>query len=250
MAFIDLFRPALKHSDWKVRKAAVEQCGYEMVLAEIAKTDSNVDVRRAAVERIQVVLANIATNSDDYAERMEVTARLTDQVLAQAVYAAVARNEKLTVVDLRKEAVGKLTDQLVLAWVAKYSNVKEVRAAAFGRLTDQAALADIAMDATDREVRITAIRMLTENNLLKEMARYTTPLGAHGTRDLAIRPRRESDDKDVRRVASERIAELHVAAVTDQAKLSDIAGTHVEPDWAGGHWRLRACSAWWRICGC
>src|SRR5208282_443340 len=109
-ALMDLFRPALKHSDWKVRKAAIERCVDQAALAEIAKTDSNADLRRAAIDRLQAVLAEIAKNGSDWEVRMAAAAKLTDQVLAQAVYAAVAKNDRLKILDLRKEAVGQLTD--------------------------------------------------------------------------------------------------------------------------------------------
>ena len=40
MPIADLFRPRWRHSDWKVRRAAVKDLTDQAVLAGIAKTDS------------------------------------------------------------------------------------------------------------------------------------------------------------------------------------------------------------------
>jgi hypothetical protein len=52
MNFLDLFRPKWKHSQPRVRRAAVEKLTDQALLGEIAKTDSDRDVRMAAVKEL------------------------------------------------------------------------------------------------------------------------------------------------------------------------------------------------------
>jgi hypothetical protein len=46
MAFIDLFRPKWKHSNWQVRETAVKKLTDQAVLDEVAKNDSYWVVRK------------------------------------------------------------------------------------------------------------------------------------------------------------------------------------------------------------
>jgi hypothetical protein len=52
MGLIDLFRPKYRHSNRNVRKAAVYKLTDEHLLAKIAKTDSGIWVRDAALRRL------------------------------------------------------------------------------------------------------------------------------------------------------------------------------------------------------
>ena len=52
MAFFDLFRPAWKHSDSSVRRAAVEQLDNQEDLATVAKQDPDAEIRRLALKRL------------------------------------------------------------------------------------------------------------------------------------------------------------------------------------------------------
>lgn len=61
MAFTDLFKPKYKHSDWNVRKQAVQELTDENILTEIAYNDESGSVRHEAVKKItnQKVLIDI-----------------------------------------------------------------------------------------------------------------------------------------------------------------------------------------------
>jgi hypothetical protein len=116
-------------------------------------------------------------------------AKLTDQ----ALLATIAR--KATDRDIRCAAVAKLTDQALLAKIAREEEWAVCRVAV-ETLTDQALLATIAREATDRDIRCAAVAKLTDQALLATIAR-------------------EDKERAVRRVA--------VETLTDQALLATIA---------------------------
>jgi len=52
MAILDLFRPKWKHSNWAVRIKAVEKIKDQELLINIAKSDENIQVRKAAIKKV------------------------------------------------------------------------------------------------------------------------------------------------------------------------------------------------------
>ena len=163
--FNNFFRPKWMHSDWLVRKAAVEKLTDQAVLAKIAKTDSDWRVRTVAFEKLtgaiakltdQAVLAEIAKTGSESLVRKVAVRKLT----AQALLAEIAKTDSES--DVRKEAVEKLTDQAVLAKIAKTDSESDVRREAVKNLTDQAVLAEIAKTNSSHGIRQVAEKKLAE----------------------------------------------------------------------------------------
>ena len=104
-----------------------------------------------------------------------------------------------------RSAVWKVTDQDLLAEIAKTDCHESIRGIAVGKLTDQALLADIAKTADDVYVRRRAVwnRHLRDQGLLADIAKT-------------------ANDASVRAGA--------VANLTDQALLAEIAKTDGDPD--------------------
>jgi hypothetical protein len=73
--------------------------------------------------------------------------------------------------DVRVAAVRKLTDQTLLAELAKTGPVREIRVAAIRGLIDQDALADLARHAKGAVERGAAVERLTNQAVLAELAR-------------------------------------------------------------------------------
>jgi len=132
MAFLDLFRPKWKHSDWRVRKEAYEKLGNEQAaLAEVAKNDNDWKVRNAAVIKLtdQAILIKIA-------------------LYDESVY-------------VRAAAVENLTDQFILTDFAKNDKKWEVRKAAFEKLGNrQEALYEVINNDTRLDDRLEAAKSL------------------------------------------------------------------------------------------
>ncbi|MCL2632358.1 MAG: hypothetical protein FWD45_04665 [Coriobacteriia bacterium] len=159
----DLLGDVVKNAFVKFQPMALSRITDQAVLADIART-AFFNIRIGAVDRLidQAVLADVAENDSVCEVRFSAAEKLTDRALAQKTYAYVAINtpadqelpyntEGWTVLrpnhDLRMKAVGKLTDQSLLADVAINASDGFVRQNALESITDQAALAEVATSA-------------------------------------------------------------------------------------------------------
>jgi hypothetical protein len=90
---------------------------------------------------------------------------------------------------VRKEAVKHLTDQALLAEIAKTDHDKGVRETAVRNLTDQGTLVEVARNDGDGEVRRAAVWKLTNEDLLLEIAQ-------------------QAEDESLRRTAERRLLQV------------------------------------------
>ena len=123
----------------------------------------------------------------------------------------------------RVAAVGKLTDQVVLARIAKGSEDRKVRLAAVKRLTSPTALADVARNADAPIVRRDAVKKLTDPDVLTNLANNENDPGV-----IAAAMNVLTDHQD--RVAdltvhgrTEAVRERAASHLDDQALLTEIA---------------------------
>jgi len=207
--------------DFEEGIVAVNNLTDQFDINEVAKNAKNKHVREAAVKKLtdQVMLAEIEKNAnEDELVRSAAAKKLDDPSIAQKYYARNAINGKG--LDFRIESVGKLTDQKLLAEVAKraadhssgygveqYDYIK-IRETAANRLTDQTLLNEVAKDAGGYldskgnhraySYAQTAVNKLTDQSLLVDVAKNAI-------------------DINTRLVAIDRIA--------DQAVFTDIALT-------------------------
>ena len=155
--------------DMNVRQAAVTRIADPARLAEIAMGD-RIDVHEAAVETLtdQALLAQIAAACTYEPTRLAALNKLTDQT----VIAGIARSNNNFNQKVAEIAVGKLTDQALLASIAKLTDNEAlpfVRVAAVNRLTDQTALDDLAKNNSNRFVRDAAKTRLTHLRRQQEL---------------------------------------------------------------------------------
>ena len=275
MSLINLFRPKWKHRNNEIRANAVKKLADQRALAYVAKNDDYWDVRKIAAGKLtdQDLLADIVKNDKNISVRIAALEKLTDQVLladvakknindlgivaadklndkflAQTVYTTIAKNDKDEWE--RKNAVGRLTDQVVLAEIAKTDISEKVRAAAMKELSDQEVLSEIARMAKHEDVREAAVRKLTDQAVLSGIAKADISEKVRATAvesliDQSVLSEIARTDKheDVRRGAvrnitdqavlsgiakadiSEKVRATAVGSLTDQVMLSDIART-------------------------
>lgn len=155
-------------------------------LVEIANNDSNIEVRIKAAEKLkdtsliiylnEVRIANKAKWSNDWADHNSVN-ELTDQILL----ADIAKNA--IHIKASEYAAGKLTDQVLLADVAKNARHIIARVLAAQRLTNQTILAEIIKSRKGitesregeagkdiyHDVRAAAARNLTDKALIADV---------------------------------------------------------------------------------
>jgi hypothetical protein len=188
MAIGDLFRAKHKHSNPEVRAEAVRQLGAEdrELLVEIARTESDPEIRRLAIERIEdtELLIELAGAGDraagDRVGELLVRAAVagepveTDALLDRL--AASGGDRKLSEVALRAEAatvrrgaLRRIREPKIVAEVARHSRDEVVMRKALARIEDPELIASIAMTA-DKNVGLAALKRITDRDVLQRIA--------------------------------------------------------------------------------
>lgn len=222
MGILDRFKtqPKWKHPDADIRLAGVQELAEseQEVLAEVARSDTDPRVRRAAVGKLGGVatLGDILRSDADDAVREEAAGVLLDIALgafdadeaasqaavqaltalpqpsAQKQIVLVAKASKREAVSL--SALGLLgEDQKALATVARRSEHASVRAGALARLTDPDELASTALKSSFRDVALAALERVTDRAVVKAIAtRGANPAAARRARSM-VRAWEEQD---------------------------------------------------------
>ena len=170
MSFLDRFKPQprWKHADPAVRAAAVneipEDAEHVSTIWELAASDDDVRVRRAAAARIGgaadlVRLARAEQNED---LRRELSERLIE--------IAIAAGESDGDAALALEG---LTDQKHLATIARLSPYDTVRTAALGRVHDAKILGSVGRNATHGQTALEAVMRIPDRGELVNVALKT-----------------------------------------------------------------------------
>jgi hypothetical protein len=170
MSFLDRFKlqPKWKHTDPAVRAVAVAEIPdddeHRGVIEEIALSDEDVRVRRAAASYIEDVptLVRMARSEPDADLRREIVDRLVGVAVTPAPNDADAAL-----------ALEGLDDPKHFSTIAKSSPHDNVRAAALGRVTDARALGSIARHATDPQTALDAVVRVSDPAELLNIALKT-----------------------------------------------------------------------------
>jgi Domain of Unknown Function (DUF349) len=170
MSFLDRFKPQPKYRnpDPAIRLVGVAELPDDPehwgVIAELAASDEDVRVRRAAINRVGAVgyLARLARTEKDDALRRELADRLV------SIASAPAETDGDAAL-----ALDGLTDQKSFGAVAKASPHDTVRTAALGRIHDAKVLASVARHATDAQVALEAAIRVTDPAELVSVATKT-----------------------------------------------------------------------------
>jgi uncharacterized protein DUF349 len=189
MALLDRLRrrPRWEDPDPKVRAEGVREIPAEEQdqLAQIATSDADPLVRRAAVRRLSAadVLARIAAGDEDAGVREKAAGALVtlalgaDAATAGPAGAALSEAGHLTSLALsaalpavRADAVGRLHDAHALSRVARSATDPEVRRRAVASVTDGAALAEIAARSEHKDAAVAAVDRIEDVEALRTVA--------------------------------------------------------------------------------
>jgi hypothetical protein len=159
MSFLDRFKlqPKWKHADPAIRAAAVAEIPdddeHQAVILELATSDDDLRVRRAAADRIGRVedLVRLARSERDESFRRDLAERL----VGIAVSPADADGDAAL-------ALEGLEDQKQLAAIAKGSPHDTVRTAALGRIHDVKVLSGVARQAADAQTALEAVMRIAD----------------------------------------------------------------------------------------
>jgi hypothetical protein len=167
MAIGDLFRPKHKHSDVGTRVEVVRGLGADDtdLLAEIATSDDDAEVRRLALDKLNDpdLLARIASSEADPGVREHALARATERFTAQAL-AGQGDVEGALV------WLGGLSEQRPLAQLACRASSFSLRERAVERLRDQRALAEVVRESRDPQIATAALARIADSEVLRKLA--------------------------------------------------------------------------------
>ncbi len=170
MSFLDRFKPQprWKHTDAAVRAAAVAEIPddpeHRTVIEELAASDPDARVRTTAVERVGdvTVLARLARSEQD----PELRRRLADRLVEIAIAPAPTDADAALALD-------GLDDPRHFSTIAKSSAHDTVRAASLGRVHDARALSSIARHAIDPQTALDAVARIADPAELLNVAMKT-----------------------------------------------------------------------------
>lgn len=170
MGITDLFRPRHRHSNATVRAEAVRQLGPDEaeLVVTIARDDRDAAVRRIAIDKIDdaEVLADIARSE---AER-ELRTRAEERAAGLWVTRAAGAVE-VSAAARALSGLETLGHQKAIAEVASRAEHAEIRAAALAKLFDPKALAELARSASaEPSARTTAIERIEDLEVLRSIA--------------------------------------------------------------------------------
>jgi hypothetical protein len=170
MSFLDRFKPQpkWKHTDPAVRAAAIPDIPddeeHRALLEELAATDDDVRVRRAAASRVMDVdaLARLAHAEADAGLQRDLSERLVALACEPAPDDAVAAR-----------ALGGVRDEKQCATIAKASPHDTVRTAALARVHDVKLLGSVGRNAADGQTALEAVHRLADPGELLNIALKT-----------------------------------------------------------------------------
>ena len=208
---------ARNDSDWQVRREAVKSISDKNVLADVARNDSNWNVRTAAVKKIydEDVLTNIARNDPHEHVRLIATEKIYDE----DVLTNIARNDSNYYV--QKAAVEKIDDEDVLTDIARNNRDNDVQRIAAEKIGDKDILADITRNKLDDKIADETSLENYDNDVLADIARNNPD---NGVRLAAVK--KIDDDTILINIArNDNIWEVRTLAlrcISDDSILTDI----------------------------
>jgi hypothetical protein len=181
---------ATNANDERVSLAALGKLSVRTVLVDVATAANTAErVRMAALAKLDP--ARFLENAEDESICLALVKRISDQ----AILAEVAKNHKDD--SVRQAAVEKLTDQAVLVEVVKSDSSSVVREAAVKSLTDQDVLANVASNDRHESVGLAAVSKLTNQARLAEVARGATAKNIYAHWRVRILATRKLSDQDL-----------------------------------------------------
>lgn len=166
MALFNLFKPKWQHSDPKVRLAAVHQLAESdrETLCQLATSDSDAEVRQAALARIHDWRHLLALLPDvgDPVIQAELAAHI-DALRVMAILAAPGVNEK-------QALLAEVSNEILLARIAVEEADADIRLAAVERMANQELLLSVVCNNCGKAPALAAIDKIADEALLRQAA--------------------------------------------------------------------------------
>jgi hypothetical protein len=154
---------AREDAEARVRRAAVTRIDEAHVLADIARTDPDEDVRAEAVRG----LAGIAAEADDTAQAIDAVRQLLGLGRTREIV-LVARDSSSA--DVRAAVVDLLEDQKALAAISRHAQDSSTRLRALARLSDADEVLNVALKAEHTDAAVAALEAVNDGEGLAAIA--------------------------------------------------------------------------------
>jgi hypothetical protein len=154
---------AREDAEARVRRVAVGRLNDVAVLAEIARTDPDEDVRADAIRNI----AGLGAEATDVADASEVGRLLLALGRTREVVVIIREN---SAPDVRRALVDLLADARSLGSVSRNAGDSATRLQALGRLTDVEEIVNVAIKAEHTDVAVGALERITDPDALSNIA--------------------------------------------------------------------------------
>jgi hypothetical protein len=248
MTLLDRFRaqPRQKHPDPAVRLGFVQEIPISErdLLAEIAREDADVRVRRAAVGKLMdpAALAGFATDSEP-SVREQAAAMLRD--IALEAFEGVTETDSLAAVEALSDvkalalvaksavseavagrALDRISDPHVAGSIARHAEHESVRRRAFDRLRDPGEILSVALNCEFREPASTAVERVSDRAELEQVAARARNKGASKraraiVREIEERETREREDRQREEQERRQQAALDAQQLAHTASMSE-----------------------------
>ena len=171
MSILNLFRPKWQHSDSNVRLQAVQSLnsGDQEILATVARSDQNVEVRRAALRKLTVpnVLRDLAQSESDSENRSIAQTRLQDEWVRHL------KTFQGTLGALEMEMLKVMEGSRHVEDLLRNAVSSTVRGSLVQSCTKQGLLVQVALKDLDESVALQALAGIDRENLLAEVAGHS-----------------------------------------------------------------------------
>jgi len=149
-----------------VRAAAALQVYDQNILARLAMSDRSRTVRCAALENLtsKEPLSKIAIDDEDLGLSLMAVKKVNDQYLLAEI------SSKTRYRDVRFQAVLQMSEEKLLTHLIAYGK-PDIRSVAVGKLTNQHLIAKCTTGYFATEIRIAAINLLLDHRKLAELAK-------------------------------------------------------------------------------
>jgi hypothetical protein len=154
---------AREDAEPRVRRAAATRIDDPSVLADIAKTDPDEDVRAEAIRGI----AGIAAETDDLPQALDAVRQLIALARSKEIV-LVARDSSSA--DVRAGVVDLVEDEKVLSSIGRHGRDGATRLRALARLTDADEIRNVALKSEHTDAAVAALEQLSTAEALDDVS--------------------------------------------------------------------------------
>lgn len=208
----------------RVRRAAVSRIDDVPVLAEVARTDPDEEVRAEAIRG----LAGIGAEADDAAQAIDAVRQLLALGRTKEVV-LVARDTSNP--DVPGAIVELLDDQKTLAAISRHARDGATRLRALARLTDPAEILAVALKTEQTDAAVAALERVTAADALQEVAQRARNKVAARRARARLRP--QVDEAPPTPEAATRMSAEDRARALDLLHRAEALVAVADPDEAG-----------------